>query len=188
MSTTNRSPHAVPPQWAWHYQQLQDLRDRLLRECGEQSTEAAEPVESHSMDLADSATDEFNHDLALSLLANEQDALYEVEAALQRILNGTYGICEESRQTIAAARLRAVPWTRYTKAVEEQLEQQGQVRRAHLPAVRSIQGAGSGGLAKLEEPESEELLGREVARHQRNEAIKAIESGVEPEKTAPEAP
>lgn len=46
----------------------------------------------------------------------------EVEAALARIEVGTYGRCEVSGEPIAEARLRAVPWTRYTREVAERLE------------------------------------------------------------------
>lgn len=171
----------VPPHWAWHYQRLQDLRDRLLKDRGEQIAEAAEPLEPHSMDIADSATDEFDHDLALGILSREQDALLEVDAAIQRILNRTYGICEETGKPIPLARLRAVPWTRYVKEVTERLEGESLEGQAHLGAVSSLQGSGPGGLSSVEEPADEELLGQEIARHQRECAIRAIESGKEPE-------
>ena len=64
------------------------LRDRLIEERSEALSEAAEPVERHSLHQADSATNEFDHELALSQLSAEQDALYEVEAAMRRILDG----------------------------------------------------------------------------------------------------
>jgi RNA polymerase-binding transcription factor DksA len=84
------------------------------------------------MDLADSATDEFDHDMAFSLLAHEQNALYEVNAAIRRIQDGTYGICEETGKAIPDERLQAVPWTRYTREVEERLENERGVQLAHL--------------------------------------------------------
>ncbi len=184
-SSGNSSP-AIPATWAWHFEQLQRLRDRLLLDCSEQAAEAAVPVESHSMDQADSATDEFDHDRAFSLLSSEQNALYEVEAALQRILEGSYGKCEECGEPIPAARLRAIPWARYTKAVEERLEQQGQVPGCKLPGVKSLQGASVVGLAQADEPEAEELLTREVTRQRREADLKAIESGKDVAKEATE--
>ena len=74
---------------------------------------------------ADSATDEFDHDLALTRLSVEQDALYEINVALNRILNRSYGVCEETGRVIPSARLKAIPWTRFTREVEERLEQDG---------------------------------------------------------------
>jgi RNA polymerase-binding transcription factor DksA len=167
------------PRWAWHYQQLQSLHERLLEAKAVLATEAVQPLEPHSMDDADSATDEFDHNLALGLLSQEQDALYEVEAAMNRIRAGTYGLCEETGKPIPEARLRAVPWTRYTRAVQERLEQEGLVKQAHLGAVASLQGAGPEGLSELEEPEKEELLSRELLRHQREADLEAIKSGCE---------
>src|SRR5438105_6511616 len=50
--------------------------------------------------------------MALSRLSVEQDALFEVEEALKRILIGTHGFCEETGKPIPAEHLKAVPWAR----------------------------------------------------------------------------
>ena len=165
----------IPPQWSWHYRRLQSLRDRLLESRAVQIAEVSEPLEPHSMDMADSATDEFDHDMALSLLSQEQEALFEIDAAIHRILDGPYGICEETGKLIPAARLRAVPWTRYTREVEQRLEEEGLVNRPHLGAVASVQGSGTGGLSESEE----EPLPRTVVQHKRQSDIESIERGSE---------
>jgi RNA polymerase-binding transcription factor DksA len=176
---TAQTAQNVPTCWAWHYQRLQDLRDRLLKDRGEELAEAAEPIEPHSMDIADSATDEFDHDLALGILSREQDALLEVDAAIQRILNRSYGICEETGKAIPMARLRAVPWTRYTREVEERLEREGLAGPAHLGRVSPLNTIAN--ISEADEPADEEMLGHQIARHQRESAIREIESGQEPE-------
>jgi DnaK suppressor protein len=66
---------------------------------------------------------------ALSLISSEQNALYEIDQALRRIRDGTYGICEATGKPIPEDRLNAVPWTRFTLEVEEQLERERQARR-----------------------------------------------------------
>jgi len=147
------TPGRINPKWASHYRALQELRERLLKEQGDQLRQAAEPLERHSLSLADSATDEFDHDLALSQLSSEQDALFEIEEALKRILSGTYGFCEETGKPIAKERLRAIPWTRFAKEVAARLENEGAVRGSHLGALGSMRGEASG---VLEESESEE--------------------------------
>ena len=148
------------PRWAWHYHVLLGLHERLLKERSEQLAQAAEPLESHSMDIADSATDEFEHDMALGRLSAEQDALFEVEGALKRILNGTYGLCEETGKPIPVERLKAVPWARFVREVEARLEKEGAVRQPHLGAVGSVREEFSGNLGEVEadkqSPESEE--------------------------------
>jgi RNA polymerase-binding transcription factor DksA len=118
----------VPAKWRWHYGVLQALADRLRQEHGGLRKTATEPLAPHSPGAGDSATDEFDHVLALSLLSAEQNALQEVEEALGRIRDGTYGVCQETGARIPAARLKAVPWTRFTRAVEERLEQPPRVR------------------------------------------------------------
>ncbi len=76
------------------------------------------------MHQADAGSDAYDRDFALSLLSQEQDALYEIEEALKRIELGTYGNCEMSSKPIAHARLEAIPFTRYTVECQSQLEKQ----------------------------------------------------------------
>jgi RNA polymerase-binding transcription factor DksA len=158
-----RSLTVVPERWQWHYRTLSQLRERLIAGRGEHLREAAEPIEPHSMHEADSATDEFDHDLALSRLSAEQDALYEVEAAMKRILDGEYGACEVTGRRIPAARLRAVPWTRFSEDAEQRFEASGGLRRPHLGALGSVHENPAAALAEsepgtAEEPEPDEPL------------------------------
>ena len=66
----------------------------------------------------DAGSDAYDRDFALSVLAKEQDALYEIEQALYRIKKGNYGNCEMSGHKIPSTRLEAIPFARLT--VEEQ--------------------------------------------------------------------
>jgi len=149
-STAMPATRSVPAKWRWHYRVLLSLQNRLLRERGELRHTVAEPLEPHSLDEADSATDEFDHNLALAQLSAEQDALYEVDAALHRIAAGAYGICEESDKPIPAARLSAIPWTRFTREVEERLEESGAVGRARLRKAATVRESGRASLAPEE--------------------------------------
>lgn len=125
MTTTHplpSSPHTAP-HWAWHRQQLERLRDRLLENSDVQRSTVADTPETHSADTTTGcAADDCDHEMALTLLAHDTDALREITAAIQRIDEGTYGICEQTCLPIAPARLRAVPWARHTREVEEQRE------------------------------------------------------------------
>jgi RNA polymerase-binding transcription factor DksA len=134
------TPPLIDPKWTWHYRRLIALRERLAGETSVRLQDAAEPLEPHSLHAGDSASDEIDHDLALALLGAEQNVLNDVSDAIARIERGTYGICEASQAPIPAARLRAVPWCRYTHAVEEQLERTGAVPRTRLPRVVSLRG------------------------------------------------
>jgi RNA polymerase-binding transcription factor DksA len=138
----------VQPKWKWHYRVLLGLRDRLLKARSEQLQEVAEPLEFRAVDLAESASDEFDHDLALGKLSAEQDALYEVEEAIRRIGNDAYGICEETGKPIDTGRLKAVPWTRFSHEAEARLEKNGIVHRTRLGKVASVRKHGSDMLRK----------------------------------------
>jgi len=122
----------VPGKLRWHHRVLLSLQRRLMRKRDLLRRDATTPLEPHSLDEADSATDEFDHDLALAQLSAKQDALYEVNEALKRIKDGRYGICEATGGRIPPARLRAIPWARYTREVEARLEKRGQVESTKL--------------------------------------------------------
>jgi RNA polymerase-binding protein DksA len=59
----------------------------------------------------DMATSTFDRELDATLEGNEERLLQAIDAALQRIENGTYGICQNCGQPIGAERLEALPWT-----------------------------------------------------------------------------
>jgi len=81
------------------------------------------------MHQADAGSDAYDRDFALSLLSQEQDALYEIDQALKRIELGTYGICEMSGKQIPRARLEAIPFARFTVQCQSQLEKQNRASR-----------------------------------------------------------
>lgn len=76
------------------------------------------------MHQADAGSDAYEKDFALSLLSQEQDALYEVNEAIKRIENGTYGICEMSADPIPPERLEAIPFARYTVECQSKFEKE----------------------------------------------------------------
>ncbi len=81
------------------------------------------------MHQADAGSDAYDRDFALSLLSQEQDALYEIDQALKRIELGTYGVCEMSAKPIPHARLEAIPFARFTVECQSQLEKQNKMSR-----------------------------------------------------------
>ncbi|MBL9214988.1 MAG: TraR/DksA C4-type zinc finger protein [Opitutaceae bacterium] len=120
-----RSRLHVARRWAPHYRRLVALRDRLVaveRVTREQASAPLPPGGNHP---AERAADEEERDFTLALLAQEAGALDEVNAAIERILHGSYGRCEATGRPIPAARLRAVPWTRYVREIASHLESPG---------------------------------------------------------------
>jgi RNA polymerase-binding transcription factor DksA len=88
----------------------------------EHAKEAATSTEMLGIDAVDTAQEQSNRDLLWSELAAEDDQLFEVDCALQRIRDGLYGLCEETGHVIPPERLRAVPWTRYCRSAAENRE------------------------------------------------------------------
>jgi len=72
--------------------------------------------------MADVGTDNFEHEFTLGLLESEQAMLREINEALVRIEEKTYGICMGTGEAIPLARLRAKPWAKYTVDYTRMLE------------------------------------------------------------------
>ena len=104
--------------------QMQSVAQDSLRSRAENNEASA--VGQHQ---ADAGSDAYEKDFALSLLSQEQDALYEIEEALKRIELGTYGVCEMSNKAIPHARLEAIPFARFTVDCQQQLEKENRGRR-----------------------------------------------------------
>jgi len=133
LGSTNHAPR-IKPEWKAHYQLLMDLRAQLAQRKGGLNEIAREEQQAFSLHMADAGTDEFDRDFALSLLSSDQNALYEIEQALNRIRSGTYGICEITGEPIEPERLMAIPWTRFSASAQRELEETGDVARTRLAA------------------------------------------------------
>jgi RNA polymerase-binding transcription factor DksA len=120
----------VPEKFKRYYKLLLDLRQHLTAGIELHSEETLKrsskddsgDLSSYGQHQADSGTDTFDRDFALSLVSSEQEALGEIEAAIKRIKDGTYGVCEITQEPIAKDRLLAVPFTRYSASAQKELE------------------------------------------------------------------
>ena len=109
---------------------LLKLRDRVIDEISflandnlnRSAKDSSGDLSSYSFHMADQGTDNFDREFAASLLNNEHDVLYEIEEALRRIEQGTYGICEMSEKPIERERLKVIPFARYCVAVQSEME------------------------------------------------------------------
>jgi len=151
----------IKPVWAKYYTNLLELRERLLHQMNGLAKETAEALPGYSLHMADSGTDNFDRDFALSLLSSDQDAIYEIEEALKRIEKNTYGICELTGKSIPKARLAAIPWTRFTVEAQAQLEKEGALRSRKLGQLGSIDNSGGSDSEAADEEEAEEKPAKE---------------------------
>jgi len=133
----------VKPEWLGFCQNLLDLREQLTKQMNGLAEESAQELAGYSLHMADSGTDNFDRDFALSLLSSDQDAVYEIEEALKRIERKTYGVCELTSKPIPKARLEAIPWTRFTVEAQAQLEREGALKSRRLGTLGTIDSVGS---------------------------------------------
>jgi DnaK suppressor protein len=139
-------------------QKLLQLRDAMVDSMAGvaqgtlRSRAEGSEASAFGMHQADAGSDAYDRDFALSLLSQEQDALYEIDQALKRIELGTYGKCEMSGKPIPRARLEAIPFARFTVECQSQLEKQNRASRVRQ-SVTSLFGLNEeeGGDAEEEE-------------------------------------
>lgn len=85
--------------------------------------DAAGDLSSMPIHMADIGTDNYEQEFALGLMDSERKLLKEIDDALQRIEENTYGICEGTGKPIPKARLKAQPWARYCVEYARMLEE-----------------------------------------------------------------
>lgn len=84
--------------------------------------DAAGDISGYTYHMADVATDTYDREFSLGLASSERQALYELDDALKRIDDGTFGICESCKCLIAKSRLKAVPYARLCVKCQEKKE------------------------------------------------------------------
>jgi DnaK suppressor protein len=142
LATRKNGEVKIKAEWQKFYNRLLELRDQLLRQMNGLAQESAQEMSGYSLHMADSGTDNFDRDFALSLLSSDQDAIYEIEEALKRIEKNTYGTCELTGKPIPRARLEAIPWTRFTVQAQAQLEREGALRQRRLGQLGTVDSVG----------------------------------------------
>jgi len=110
---------------------LLEKRREILGDVGSMEDEAFKAGSNLSnmpIHMADVGTDNFEQEFTLGMIESERQILREIQEALGRIEDGTFGICVGTGKPIGRVRLEAVPWTKYTIEYSRMLEQ-GLVRR-----------------------------------------------------------
>ncbi len=119
------------PEWASFLDEqklaLYDLRDQVAPNMQNVTRDhlrsGASNVSSASgQHMGDAGSEAEVRDLTIRLLDKDREQLYEIDAALERIRRGTYGICEESLDPIPKGRLRVRPFCRLTVKCQEEFE------------------------------------------------------------------
>ncbi|MDD5059766.1 MAG: TraR/DksA family transcriptional regulator [Candidatus Omnitrophica bacterium] len=88
---------------------LKHIADDTLRKS---QKEASGDISGYTYHMADVATDNYDREFSLGLASDERKSLYELDDAIKRIEEGTFGICDDCKNTITKIRLKAVPSAR----------------------------------------------------------------------------
>ncbi len=91
------------------------IEDEALR----QSSGSLSHMPQH---MAEQGTEMFDQALSLDLAQADRNLIREIDAALKRIEDGTYGVCELTGKPIKHERLEELPWTRYSIEAARELE------------------------------------------------------------------
>lgn len=117
--------------------ELEHFRDLLLAKrreiLGDMSSMEREALRSSGgsnlstlpIHMADMGTDNYEQEFTLGLVETERKLLREINNALAKIQNGTYGLCEGTSQPINKARLEVQPWARYGIEYAKKMERGG---------------------------------------------------------------
>jgi DnaK suppressor protein len=123
--------HLTPEQIATLRAKLEAERDRISDRLTSDATELSETVTADPGDIEDHAADEAGSFRTNTLRERERVRLDEIDAALARMHEGSYGICEDTDEPIPYRRLELEPTTRFTVAALEQREREQVARDPH---------------------------------------------------------
>ncbi|MBF0486065.1 MAG: TraR/DksA C4-type zinc finger protein [Candidatus Omnitrophica bacterium] len=102
---------------------LGDIKSMSDENEGEQGDKG--DVSGHAMHMADVATDMYDREFNLSLASNDREILQRIDAALDRIEKGIYGLCMKSGKKISETRLKAIPYAEYCLEIQEEMDRKG---------------------------------------------------------------
>ncbi|MDR0692967.1 MAG: TraR/DksA C4-type zinc finger protein [Puniceicoccales bacterium] len=114
VNARDKDPDEIPQKYRKYYKLLLKLKDDLKKGLSKLTTTNLAISVGDTQDAVDHEIESFNSEFAIALMSNEQEALTEVEEAIQRIYDGTYGICELTGKPIEPQRLLAVPFARFS--------------------------------------------------------------------------
>jgi RNA polymerase-binding protein DksA len=120
------------PELTAYKERLLALRARLRGDVSQMAdsalkksrSEANGDLSSMPIHMADIGSDNFEQEFTLSLMETDGGTLTSIEASLERIEEGTYGLCEECGVKIPKSRLNAIPYATLCVRCAEQQERQ----------------------------------------------------------------
>ena len=99
--------------------ELSDAIEHISEDTKKSQKEASGDISGYSFHMADVATDNYDREFSMGIVSSERKQLAELNDALKRIEDGSYGICQDCKDPIPQARLKAVPFARLCVKCQE---------------------------------------------------------------------
>jgi DnaK suppressor protein len=103
---------------------LHELRRQITKNVQETTQEALahDETKGYSQHMADEGTDDFERTISLEVSGTELLILKQIDRALEKIAEQTYGVCDVTGEAIPMARLEAIPYATMTVKAQEKIE------------------------------------------------------------------
>jgi DnaK suppressor protein len=125
MATTTARAARVPKKELEKYRRLlQEKKTALLAELAKTKNAEEETTEESTQDIADKAVSSYTREFLYSLNDSERNTVQQIDQALARIEDGSYGFCQNCGNPMSEKRLIAIPWSRHCVDCQE-LEEKG---------------------------------------------------------------
>ena len=89
---------------------LADEIKSIAQEASKSPREASGDLSAYTLHMADMAADTYDRELSMNIVSSEQEILYQIDDALKRLDDGSFGVCQQCNQPILMSRLKAVPY------------------------------------------------------------------------------
>ena len=102
---------------------LADEIKSIAQETSKSPREASGDLSAYTLHMADMAADTYERELSMNIVSSEQEILYQIDDALKRLDDGSFGVCQQCSQPITMSRLKAVPYASLCIACQRTKEQ-----------------------------------------------------------------
>jgi RNA polymerase-binding protein DksA len=102
---------------------LADEIKSIAKDAATSPRDASGDLSAYTVHMADMAADTYDRELSMNIASSEQEILYQIDDALKRLDEGSYGICQQCNQPITMSRLKAVPYASLCIACQRSKEQ-----------------------------------------------------------------
>jgi len=134
---------SIDPKWHRFYDKLLAARDKFIDSATELQDKAMEVKHDAAQDEpAEIGSEGFHRDQLLGMVTFDQETLEEINEAISRLQNGTYGICQLTQQSIPEERLEVVPWTRYSVEARQEMEARGKTSQVAIGPLGGLEERG----------------------------------------------